>query len=69
MTTIVFHGSQAEILKLQAFQLLLRHQVHSLGKLWNLPDTFEVSIKVINHSDSIYHVTYHGRPADHGICM
>ncbi|OXG53108.1 RNA polymerase I-specific transcription initiation factor RRN7 [Cryptococcus neoformans] len=40
-----FHGSQAEILKLQAFQLLLRHQVHSLGKLWNLPDTFEMIVK------------------------
>lgn len=66
---IVFHGSQAEILKLQAFQLLLRHQVHALKKLWNLPDAFEVSIMVTGHSNSIYHVTYHGRPADHGICM
>ncbi|WVO21859.1 uncharacterized protein IAS62_003179 [Cryptococcus decagattii] len=40
-----FHGPQAEILKLQAFQLLLRHQVHALRKLWNLPDAFEMIVK------------------------
>lgn len=54
----VFHGPQAEILKLQAFQLLLRHQVHALRKLWNLPDAFEVCIMIPSHSSSICCVTY-----------
>ena len=37
-----FHGQDAEYLKLQAFQHLLRLQVQALSKLWSLPDVFEV---------------------------
>ncbi|WVO12723.1 hypothetical protein L204_100331 [Cryptococcus depauperatus] len=40
-----FHGSEAEYLKLQAFQLLLRHQVHALMKLWSLPEVFEMIVR------------------------
>lgn len=37
-----FHGQDAEYLKLQAFQHLLRLQVQALSRLWSLPDVFEV---------------------------
>jgi hypothetical protein len=39
-----FHGQDAEYLKLQAFQHLLRLQVQALSKLWSLPDVFEVCL-------------------------
>jgi hypothetical protein len=38
-----YHGAEAEYLKLQAFQLMLRLQVQELRALWGLPDAFEVS--------------------------
>lgn len=40
---IDYHGPDAEYVKLQALQLLLRLQIQALSKLWSLPDTFEVS--------------------------
>ena len=40
---LVYHGNDAEWVKSQAMQLLLRLQVQALSKLWNLPPAFEVS--------------------------
>lgn len=40
------HGSEAEWLKVQAMQLLLRYQTQELKKLSELPDVFEVSLGI-----------------------
>lgn len=39
-----YHGDDAEYLRLQALQLLLRYQFQALRKLWDLPDVFEVRV-------------------------
>lgn len=39
----VYHGEEAEWLKHQALQLMLRLQVKELRQLWALPEVFEVS--------------------------
>ncbi|RXK35145.1 hypothetical protein M231_07593 [Tremella mesenterica] len=36
-----YHGDDAEYLRIQAVQLLLRHQVIALRESWDLPDLFE----------------------------
>lgn len=38
-----YHGADAEYLKVQAMQLLLRCQVLAIRQLWSLPETFEVN--------------------------
>ena len=45
-----YHGSDAEYLKVQALQLLLRHQVAAIRKLWSLPDIYEVGTVVLVRS-------------------
>ncbi|WRT67298.1 uncharacterized protein IL334_004266 [Kwoniella shivajii] len=40
-----YHGSEAEYLRIQALQLLLRLQVQAISKLWSLPDAFEVIVR------------------------
>lgn len=37
-----YFGDDAEYLRLQALQVLLRTQVRAVKKLWDLPDVFEV---------------------------
>lgn len=37
----MYHGADAEWLKVQGFQLMLRAQVQALSQLWSLPDVFE----------------------------
>jgi hypothetical protein len=39
----VYHGEEAEWLKLQSLQLMLRLQVQRVRELWNLTEAFEVS--------------------------
>ena len=43
MLAVDYRGNDAEYLKLEAMQLLLRAQVQALQKIWSLPDAFEVS--------------------------
>lgn len=38
----VYHGEEAEWLKLQALQLMLRFQVKELRQIWGLPEVLEV---------------------------
>lgn len=38
-----YEGEDAEYLRLQALQLLLRTQVQAIRKLWDLPEVYEVS--------------------------
>ncbi|ORY24983.1 hypothetical protein BCR39DRAFT_545473 [Naematelia encephala] len=40
-----YHGTDAEYLKVQAMQLLLRYQVQALRQLWSLPDAFEIIVR------------------------
>lgn len=46
----VYQGNDAEWLKLQALQHLLRLQVQALSKLWNLPEMYEVGQDVFSVS-------------------
>ncbi|WVF72046.1 hypothetical protein IAT40_006858 [Kwoniella sp. CBS 6097] len=40
-----YHGFEAEYLRIQALQLLLRLQIQALSKLWSLPDIYEVIVR------------------------
>ncbi|WWC89856.1 uncharacterized protein L201_004784 [Kwoniella dendrophila CBS 6074] len=42
---LFYHGLEAEYLRVQALQLLLRLQVQALSKLWSLPDAFEIIVR------------------------
>jgi RNA polymerase I-specific transcription initiation factor RRN7 len=46
-----YEGDDAEYLRLQALQLLLRMQVLAIRKLWNLPEVYEVSVRPTLSSD------------------
>ncbi|KAL1412621.1 hypothetical protein Q8F55_000368 [Vanrija albida] len=39
------HGVEAESLRIQGLQLLLRHQVAALRRLWALPEAFELVVR------------------------
>ena len=49
--TADYEGDDAEYLRLQALQLLLRMQVLAIRKLWDLPEVYEVSIRPALYSD------------------
>ncbi|WVQ98863.1 hypothetical protein IAU59_005994 [Kwoniella sp. CBS 9459] len=40
-----YHGFEAEYLRIQALQLLLRLQLQALSKLWSLPDVYEAIVR------------------------
>ncbi|OCF36467.1 hypothetical protein I316_01716 [Kwoniella heveanensis BCC8398] len=40
-----YHGFEAEYLRIQALQLLLRLQVQALSRLWSLPGIYEVIVR------------------------
>ncbi|WWD01218.1 hypothetical protein V866_008159 [Kwoniella sp. B9012] len=42
---LFYHGAEAEYLRIQALQLLLRLQVQAISKLWSLPDSFEMIVR------------------------
>ncbi|WVQ71389.1 hypothetical protein IAR50_000923 [Cryptococcus sp. DSM 104548] len=41
----LYHGNEAEYMKIQGLQLLMRHQTHTLSKLWQLPEAFEMIVR------------------------
>ncbi|WVR05321.1 hypothetical protein IAU60_002335 [Kwoniella sp. DSM 27419] len=40
-----YHGQEAEYLRMQGLQIMLRLQVQALSKLWSLPDTLETIVR------------------------
>ncbi|ODN89154.1 hypothetical protein L198_06473 [Cryptococcus wingfieldii CBS 7118] len=41
----LYHGNEAEYMKIQGLQLLIRHQSYTLSKLWQLPEAFEMIVR------------------------
>ncbi|WWC60925.1 uncharacterized protein I303_103501 [Kwoniella dejecticola CBS 10117] len=42
---LFYHGAEAEYLRIQALQILLRLQIQAISKLWSLPETYEMIVR------------------------